>query len=442
MATNIKHIDSKKYQKALTLEDRNSLANIISANRKIDGSLKLKLNDIANMLEKDPTTLSKEIKKRRISFGSIIPDLKYTSTYCKTCANASDCFLKQNLPKNELGPCKNYKRFFCKYTTKFPYVCNGCPKKGVCSCPKYYYKPLIADKDYRYTLVDSREGSTLTQAEFKPIDDIVSIGLKNGQSVEHIINSNNLPICTKTAYNYLNKGYFTSNKLDTHRMVRFKHKDRKKPENSKIMRERKMGHQYEDYLIYAENHMDDVLSQWDTVEGKKGGKVALTMKIVSIQFQFYFLLPNKEAKSVVNKLNEIQTLIGLESFKQIFNFALTDNGVEFSDVKSITCDPTTGELRTHLFFCHPNRSDEKGSCERNHELFRYILPKGSSFDDLTQNDFNLITSHVNSLKRKSTDFSTPIEKFYAFFGREILDKLGISLIEPNNVILNKNLLKK
>ena len=35
------------------------------------------------------------------------------------------------------------------------------------------------------------------------------------------------------------------------------------------MRQHKMGHQYEDYLAYQESHMDEILSQWDTVEGKK-----------------------------------------------------------------------------------------------------------------------------------------------------------------------------
>lgn len=64
MATNVKHLDSKKYQKALTLEDRNSLANIIATHREKNGSLTIKLNDIAKKLEKDPTTLSKEVKKK------------------------------------------------------------------------------------------------------------------------------------------------------------------------------------------------------------------------------------------------------------------------------------------------------------------------------------------------------------------------------------------
>ena len=52
-----------------------------------------------------------------------------------------------------------------------------------------------------------------------------------------------------------------------------------------------------------------------------------------------------------------------------------------------------------------------------------------------------MTSHINSLKRKSTDFSTPIDKFYALFGQEILDKLGISKIDPNEVTLNNTVIK-
>ena len=100
-------------------------------------------------------------------------------------------------------------------------------------------------------------------------------------------------------------------------------------------------------------------------------------------------MPNKTAKAVVDKINEIQELIDIDAYKQIFGFALTDNGSEFFDIEGISFDPTTGELRTNLFFCHPNR---RGSCEKNHELLRYILPKGKSFDNLTQHDLNLIAS--------------------------------------------------
>ena len=38
--------------------------------------------------------------------------------------------------------------------------------------------------------------------------------------------------------------------------------------------------------------------------------------------------------------------------------------------------------------------------EKNHTLFRDIVPKGKSFDKFTQDTVNLIFSHVNSVKRK------------------------------------------
>lgn len=116
----------------------------------------------------------------------------------------------------------------------------------------------------------------------------------------------------------------------------------------------------------------------DTIEGRKGGKLVLSLKVINVQFQFYFLIENKEASTIVNKLNEIQAIIGLDNFKNIFGVILTDNGTEFTDIPGIISDPNTWEIRTNLFFCQPRQSGQKGSCEQNHELFRYVLPKGKS----------------------------------------------------------------
>ena len=35
-----------------------------------------------------------------------------------------------------------------------------------------------------------------------------------------------------------------------------------------------------------------------------------------------------------------------------------------------------GGNRCKIFFCDPNRSDSKGSCENNHRMIRYVIPKG------------------------------------------------------------------
>ena len=289
MATNIKHTESNKYQKALTQEDRILLGNIIATNRNPDGSLSLNLNDIGNMLEKDPTTLSKEVKLRRTPINTNTPEYTSITYYCKNCKFKGHCELQGKLSKEE--KCPKFEKFICKHLTKFPWVCNGCPKRGLCASPKSYYNPVTAHSSYRYTLVDSREGIYMTVKEFESINVIISSGLKKKQSIEHILHSNDLPICVKTAYTYLHKGYFSADLLDTHRIVRLRNTsdNNQKPENSKMLRKAKLGKHYDDFIKYLSENPDAVYTQMDTVEGKKGGKVCLSLKIVNVQLQLYFI---------------------------------------------------------------------------------------------------------------------------------------------------------
>ena len=69
--------------------------------------------------------------------------------------------------------------------------------------------------------------------------------------------------------------------------------------------------------------------------------------------------------------------------------------------------------RRKIFYCEPGRSDQKGSCDVNHELIRRVLPKGISFDNLTQEDINLLMS------RKKLNNSSPLELFNLLYGEII-----------------------
>ena len=141
----------------------------------------------------------------------------------------------------------------------------------------------------------------------------------------------------------------------------------------------------------------------DSVEGRKGGKVLLTIHFVNCSLMLAFLREHNDAQSVIDIFNELDKILGIEKFKEMFVIILTDNGSEFSNPKEIEFNMETGEQRTKTFYCHPSSPNEKGSCEVNHELIRRILPKGTSFDNLTQEDINMVMSHVNSYKRKKTE---------------------------------------
>jgi len=93
------------------------------------------------------------------------------------------------------------------------------------------------------------------------------------------------------------------------------------------------------------------------------------------------------------------------------------------------------------FFCDLNASRQKGTIEKNHEFIRYVLPKGSSFKNITQEDCNLIMNNINSLCRDSLNGKTPYEAMLFLCDENILKILGCYYIKPDEVILTDNLLK-
>ena len=123
----------------------------------------------------------------------------------------------------------------------------------------------------------------------------------------------------------------------------------------------------------------------DTVEGLQNeDDCFLTLLWRKTKFMLIFKLESQTTVEVTRIFEILQTLIPLDIYKNLFQVILTDNGHEFFDVNNIECIHSSGEYVTHLFFCDPHRSCQKGMIEKNHEFIRYILPKGSSFKNITQ----------------------------------------------------------
>ena len=99
-----------------------------------------------------------------------------------------------------------------------------------------------------------------------------------------------------------------------------------------------------------------------------------------------------------------------------------------------------GLRETSLFFCDPYKSSQKPRVEKNHTLFRDIVPKGESFDDFSQETVNLIFSHVNSVKRKIYNGKTPYELFAFTYGEQIAKLLGVDNIHAPDVVQSPKLL--
>ena len=67
----------------------------------------------------------------------------------------------------------------------------------------------------------------------------------------------------------------------------------------------------------------------------------------------------------------------------------------------------------------PNAKRTKGGLEQAHTMLRMILPKGTSFEFLTQWDVNTIVNHINSTPRESGG-RTPYSMALETFGEEVL----------------------
>ena len=381
--------------KHLTLSDRNDIQLGLERGETFKA--------IGQLILKDPTTVSKEVKRNRQARDST----------------------SNNLP--------------CPLLDKAPFVCNGCPKRRQnCGFKKIFYLAKQAQKQYEQTLVEAREGTPLNSQTFWDMDKVISDGVKKGQHIYHILKTHNLDVSSSTVYRHIRKGYLSIAPIDLARAVKFK--DRRKNNLPSIPKEAKKGRSYEDFQNYLSLNQLNYWLEMDTVMGRMGGKVLLTFNLSFCNFIFARLLDNKTALEVTKHLYDIKNTLHQadKDFCQLFPVILTDNGGEFARVDDIEMD-VRGESK--LFFCDPNRSDQKGRIEKNHTLIRDILPKGTSFDNLTQEDINLICSHVNSVKRAALNGKSAYELFTFTYGEEISKLLGISKIPAEDVCQSSKLLQ-
>ena len=433
--------NKKGNQKHLTYVDRT----LIEQSLDMDMSLR----QIAEALEKDPSTISKEIRKHRIvasskKGGRSFTDCRQAPTCQKQhlCAKAGCSFYCATCSRYRCDKrCGDYIPTACDKLNRPPYVCNGCERKQSCRLGKYYYRARFADDSYASVLRESRKGIDLTPEEFDRLDKLVSPLLKQGQSVSHIFteHADEIPCSKRTLYNYLGNGMLTAKNIDLRRKMRYKPK-RKITERPRTIANDRLGRTYMDFQKYLKENPSVNVVEMDTVYGKMGGKVMLTMLFRNSSLMLAFIMDGATRENVLEVLERIETAIGTEIFQKTFPVILTDNGSEFHSPEFIECTQW-GELRTTIFYCDPNASWQKGRLERNHEFIRYIIPRGRSFDHLRQSDVTLMINHINSLARESLGGMTPYEASIFSLDPKVHRKLHLKPIPRDEVLLRPSLFK-
>lgn len=383
--------------KHLIYDDRLTIEGLLKSN--------FSLSEIARQTNRHKSTISREVDLRSVvqkkgcygrNYNACLHrlscDMQKVCKDSKCRTPRKFCTFCKECNKN----CQYFNEEICSKLNSPPYVCNGCDDRNKCTLTKRFYVAKSAQKDYEEMLVDSRIGIEQSHEEIKRIDEIVSPLVKQGQSIHHIHanNKDTIMVSEKTLYKYIEIGALSAKNIDLPRKVR--HRPRKKKQMGyKVDKKCLEGRRYDDYLLFMEENKDIAVVQMDTVEGKKGGKVMLTIHFIDTSFMIMLLRDANDSKSVSCWFRWLYYALGSREFKILFPVLLTDNGSEFSDPQKIEKIGGNEEL-TNVFYCLPYSSFLKPEIENNHGLIRKVIPKGKSMDHLTQKHMSLLMSHVNS----------------------------------------------
>lgn len=406
---------------------------------------------IGRLLNKDCTTISKEVKnhisfEKSGAYGKAFNDCLLAFQHeCFAQRVCQECSSRKNRFCWSCGKCSSscilYEKYVCPKLSKPPYVCNGCPQRNKCSLEKHLYKASYAQKEYELVRRESRSGFALSESELRQIDDIISPLLTKGQSLHHIAvhHADELMKSERTLYAYINSGLFTARNIDMPRTVRMRPR-KNVSRNLKVDKACRLGRDLSCFQAYMEEHPDLSIRQIDSVEGIKGGAVLLTIHFVEQGLQLAFLRQHNDSQSVIDIFNRLYLELRPDIFIELFPVLLADNGSEFSNPAAIESD-MQGNPRTKMFYCDPSAPYQKGSCENNHEMIRRIIPKGEDIGQYTQEQIDLVMSHINSYARKKLGNKSPYEMFEFQYGKDLLDAFHLQKIPADEIILSPALLK-
>jgi len=165
--------------------------------------------DIARRVKKDPRTISREVK-RHITAQP----------------------LSVSLTKASGTPIDDRP---CPLLLKDPFVCNHCKKRrGNCAFQKQLYIAKNAQAEYEVMLRESREGIPLEKEEFWESDKIIAEGIKKGQHLYHIMESNDVAFPRSSTYRHLHRGYLSVSKTEFPRVVKFKKRKGRRPDSMRL----------------------------------------------------------------------------------------------------------------------------------------------------------------------------------------------------------------
>ena len=217
-------------------------------------------------------------------------------------------------------------------------------------------------------------------------------------------------ICVTTLYSYIDKGIFL--KLTNKDLPVKKNEKRTYKKVKKQQARANAGTSIEKRPDEVNSREEFGHWEMDSVIGQRG-KSKNTLLVLTerkTRDEIIFKLQDHTAEAVVAAVDRLERKWG-ELFKQVFKSITVDNGSEFAYCEELERSALGEGKRTKLYYCHPYSSWERGTNEVTNKMVRRKVPKGTNFDDKTDEEIAEIEGWINNYPRKIHGYHSAGELF-------------------------------
>lgn len=228
-------------------------------------------------------------------------------------------------------------------------------------------------------------------------------------------------ICTKTLYNYIDKGIFSG--ISNKDLWQKRNKKRRKYRPvGRMSRTNRICRSIEKRPLAVEKRRDYGHWEGDTLKGPSGAKTSLiTLTERKTREEIIIKVARASQEEIKAAFDGLERKYG-NRFKSKFKSITFDNGVEFLDWRSLEISILGKGRRTTIYFAHSFSSWERGTNENHNRMIRRFIPKGTDIADLAESKINGIEDWMNNYPRKILAYKTPKQVAAEFLQNNSFDQ--------------------
>ena len=215
-------------------------------------------------------------------------------------------------------------------------------------------------------------------------------------------------VCTKTLYNYVDRGIF--NGISNANL--WEKRKKKKKKYKKIQRvslKNKGCRSIEERPEKITDRLEYGHWEGDCIKGPRKEKPGLfTLTERMSREQIIIKIRSLSQESIIKEMDVLESKYQ-ECFKNKFKSITLDNGREFLDWKTMERSELSDKRRTLVYFAHPYSSWERGTNENQNRMIRRFIPKGTDIAKISNKEVQRIEDWMNNYPRKILGYKTAKE---------------------------------